>query len=163
MVRGGAKLQGVTQAMGQRDEIGTRGEAIFTTAIMDFCGRDRPYFVPHFLGDKFRTLDFIVELVGCEEGSPYLFVQVKTTRQGYSKSKAGTKLKVGMNEEDVIRMRDYPAPTYLVGIDEGSGGAISGMTTRYGLDGPNLKILWDEVNSYWQQRDMKVKKSAFST
>lgn len=58
--------------MGQGDEIGKRGEAIFTAAIMKPCGRERPYFVPHFLGDKFRTLDFIVELVGVEDGSPYL-------------------------------------------------------------------------------------------
>jgi len=160
--------------MGQRDEIGIRGEALFTAAIMKFCGRKRPYFVSHFLGEKFKTLDFIVELLGVRKGSPYLFVQVKTTRRGYSESRDGKKLRVGVKQVDVCRMRDYPAPTYLVGIDEvgekafiisideRTTTAISGMTTRYELDGPNLIILWNEVRSYWEQRDMKVRKSAFS-
>jgi hypothetical protein len=173
-------LAGITEAlkvpgsMGQRDEIGTRGEAIFTAAIMNFCGRTRPFFITHFLGDKFRALDFIVELVGVRSTSPYLFVQVKTTRQGYTGSGGGKKLRVSVKREDVLRMRDYPAPTYLVGIDEvlekafiisideRTQTSISGMTTRHELNARNLSILWYQVNGYWKRRDMKVRKSAFS-
>ena len=158
--------------MGRRDEIGTRGEALFTAAIMNFCGRERPYFVSHFLGDKFQTLDFIVELVGVEEAALYFFVQVRTTRRGYSKG--GARLKVSLRKEAILRMRMYPAPTYLVGIDEvgkkayilsideGSQASISGMPTKYELDCANLKKLWDEVNAYWESRDMRVRESVFS-
>jgi hypothetical protein len=160
--------------MGQRDEIGTRGEAIFTAAIMNFCGRTRPFFITHFLGDKFRTLDFIVELVGATRTTSYFFVQVKTTRQGYRESRDGRSLRVSVKRKDVLRMKGYPAPTYLVGvdevderayivsIDERTGTSISGMTTQHELDAQNLRILWNEVNNYWQGRDMRVMQSAFS-
>jgi hypothetical protein len=159
--------------MGRRDEIGARGEALFTAAIMNFCGRPRPYFVSHFLGDKFKSLDFLVELVGADEGAPFLFVQVKTTTQGYTKRR-GRRLKVGLTREDVLRMRAYPAPTYLVGIDEvnekafilsideNTRGRISGMSTEHELDCRNLKVLRDEVAAYWAARDMRVRRSAFS-
>ena len=43
--------------------IGSRGEAIFAARVMNFCGRDLPYFDPHFLGDKFPVFDHIVNVV----------------------------------------------------------------------------------------------------
>lgn len=160
--------------MGQRDEIGMRGEALFTAAIMRFCGRTRPYFVPHFLGDKFQTLDFIVELVDAEQGTPYLFVQVKTTTQGYTAEKGPRRLRIRLEAEDVTRMREYPAPTYLAGVDlnderifilsieEITTTSVSGLPTTFPLDCGNLKRLWDEVNAFWKARDMRMMSSVFS-
>jgi hypothetical protein len=142
---------------------------------MRFCGRSRPYFVSHFLGDKFQTLDFIVELLDADQGTPYLFVQVKTTTQGYTPGKRPKRLKVRLEEDDVLRMRGFPAPTYLAGvdlieerifivsIDETTKGPISGMPTIFPLDCGNLKLLWDEVNTYWKSRDMRMTSSVFST
>src|SRR5262249_32623268 len=147
-------------AMGQRDEIGIRGESIFNVRIMNFCGRGRPYFFSHFLGEKFKTLDFIVELLEPNQSAPYFFVQVRTTRQGYTTGEGPRKLKIRVEAEDVARMREYPAPTYLAGVDlneervfilsvdETSTGSISGVPTTYPLDCGNLKLLWDEVDAY---------------
>jgi hypothetical protein len=71
-------------------------------------------------------------------------------------------------------MAVYPAPTYLVGIDEtratGYIGCIrkkmnkpiSSLPTTYPLDCTNLKILWEEVKGYWANRDMTQTMSAFS-
>jgi hypothetical protein len=103
--------------MGARDDIGSRGESIFSTRIMNFCGRPLPYFRPYFLGDKAQTFDYLVELVDAGDRTPFFFAQVKTTRKGYTK-KHPRRLKVGMPGSDVKRFSLMPAPTYLVGIDE---------------------------------------------
>jgi hypothetical protein len=49
--------------MAAQDDIGSRGEALFVARILNFCGRPLPYFRPRFLGEKARTLDYLVELV----------------------------------------------------------------------------------------------------
>ena len=49
-----------------REALGQRGEAIFTVLLTEFHDRSRPIFKPHFLGDKWQYVDFIVELVGTE-------------------------------------------------------------------------------------------------
>jgi hypothetical protein len=57
--------------MAASDDIGSRGEYLFSALIMNFCGRPVPYFRPRFLGEKARTLDFLVELV--DAGDQLLF------------------------------------------------------------------------------------------
>jgi len=47
--------------MAAQDDIGSRGEFIFCTRIMNFCGRDLPYFRSRFLGEKAQTFDYLVE------------------------------------------------------------------------------------------------------
>src|SRR5215471_9738608 len=103
--------------MAAQDDIGSRGEFIFCTRIMNFCGRDLPYFRPRFLGEKAQSFDYLVELVDAAKGAPFFFVQVKTTRKGYTKGRL-RRLKVGMSGTDVRRFCLLPAPTYLVAIDE---------------------------------------------
>lgn len=65
--------------MTRSDAIGSRGEAIFFVLLTQFCGRQRPFFRPSFLGDKFATIDYFVELVDVGLLTPFFFVQVKTT------------------------------------------------------------------------------------
>ncbi len=49
------------------DDIGDRGQWIFSLLMTDLCPRrDQPWFRPRFLGDKFPTFDYLVELVGRE-------------------------------------------------------------------------------------------------
>jgi hypothetical protein len=159
--------------MGARDDIGSRGESIFCVRIMDFCGRSLPYFRPRFLGEKAQTLDYLVELVGAGHGIPFFFVQVKATRQGYTR-KRPRRLKVGMSAADVQRFAAIPAPTYLVGIDElgevgyllalleGMKDTISSLPTDYPLDCANLARLYQEVEQFWAGRDMARRHSIFS-
>src|SRR5262249_53284574 len=102
--------------MPARDDIGSHGEYIFCTRIMDFCDRDLLFFRPRFLGEKARTLDYLVELVSGQDRAHFFFVQVRATRKGYTRS--GKRLKIGMSASAVRRFALIPAPTYLVGIDE---------------------------------------------
>lgn len=127
--------------MPAKDDIGIRGEALFVAHIMQFCGRNRPFFTPHFLGDKFPTIDYIVELNDTDRPM-HFFAQVKSTRRGYTDD-AARRLKVGVAKSDTSRLISYPAPAYVIGIDEPGERAfiasvdkhktISSITTAYPL------------------------------
>src|SRR5262245_51095135 len=96
--------------------MGRRGENISFVRLTEVCqAKDLPYFVPHFLGDKCPLFDVLVELVGAGVKTPYFFAQVKSTRLGYNGKK---RLRVEVAKGDVLQMVQYPAPTYVVGIDE---------------------------------------------
>ena len=153
------------------DAIGGRGEALFYTAMTRFYGRRLPFFRPHFLGVKFMTLDFFVELVDAGAVTPFFFVQVKTTTQGYTKK--DRRLKVQVSAEEVHRLIAYPAPTYVVGIDERQEVGylqavletqpqrIASLSTVFPLHRFTLEALWQEVRDYWYQRDMRFTRSYF--
>jgi Domain of unknown function (DUF4365) len=158
--------------MAARDGIGRRGEIIFCARITNFCGRETPYFRTYFLGEKAQTLDFMIERVGAGDHTRFFFVQVKTTRQGYTKK--GRRLKVGMSGSDIPRFSFVPAPTYLVGIDEpqeiafilaiveGMTDTISSLPTDFPLDCTNLPRLYAEVEQFWADHDMARRSSVFS-
>lgn len=87
-------------------------------------------------------------------------MQVKSTSKPV---RAGaTTLKVGVDKDDVDRMLSYPAPVYLVGIDETNEVAyivainkkiaknLPSIPITHPLDCANLEILWDEVRAYWK-------------
>ncbi len=144
-----------------RDVVGERGERIVYLRLTDFIPPGEPMFRPHFLGEKYPTLDFLVELVGAT-GSlvPYFFVQAKATTQGFTKRPRN--LRIQVSEEDVRRLVAYPAPTYIIGIDaareEGfiiaaiTGGPrrVSSLSTRHPLNQATLQLLYDEVLLFWQ-------------
>src|SRR5690349_18668138 len=46
-----------------REDIGERGQWLFCTLLTELCGRNEPFFCPRFLGDKYPTFDYIVEVV----------------------------------------------------------------------------------------------------
>jgi hypothetical protein len=158
--------------MALRDFIGKRGESIVSERLLDFCGRDLPYFDPHPLGEKCPIFDYLVELIDAGKSPPYFLASVKATRKGQTKGKA--RLKVGVKAVDVVAMVKCPVPTYVIGVDEPAGtayvvsahgalkGAISSIPTKYPLDGTNLKKLWDEVKTYWATLDPKAKTSSFA-
>jgi hypothetical protein len=154
------------------DAIGGRGEALFYTAMTRFYGRRLPLFRPHFLGAKFVTLDFLVELVDTGAMTPFFFVQVKTTTLGYTKH--DRRLRVQVATEDVQRLIAYPAPTYVVGVDErqevgylhavvdSRPQRIASLSTAFPLNQPTLEALWQEVHNYWSQCDMHFTHSRFA-
>ena len=73
------------------DDIGNRGEAVFRVRITDPYGpRKSPLFRAYHLGEKFPTLDFLIELVGLPTGRvAYFFVQVKATTRGLTRESTG--------------------------------------------------------------------------
>ncbi len=157
--------------MPSRDAIGERGEALFIVRMTDPCGPNRePLFRPHFLGAKFPTFDYLVELLGLTGRTAYFFAQVKTTT---TPATPPVRLKVQVSQRDIDRMLAYPAPTYVVGIDERNEqayiasvngtamGRISGLPTTYPLNTTNLPLLWHEVEKFWRSKNMILKNSKF--
>ena len=152
-----------------KDDIGDRGQALFFLLMTDLCGRDVPIFRPRFLGDKYPTYDYIVELV--DRPAYFFLVQVKATIQGYSHG--GSRLKVKVSRDDIDRMVACPAPTYVAGIDITLPGAgyllsvneprkhVASLTTQYRITCELLRELSDEVIDYWSSRDMTLKGSRF--
>jgi hypothetical protein len=161
--------------MERSEATGKRGEAIFVKDIMNFCGNRVPFFNPIFLGEKTEAVDYLVELVGVRSGTPFFFVQVKTTKLGCTMNKTDPRLSVKVARISIERIRRYPAPTYLIGIDEikaksfivaileGPQRVISSMSTRYPMNDENLRKLWYEVQEFWNGRDMTMSGSVFST
>jgi hypothetical protein len=146
---------------GMKNELGQRGENLFSIIITRFYGRSQPIFRPQFLGDKWPTSDFIVELIeDTISVTPYFFVQVKTTRQGYD---AQHRLKVRISAEGMQKLASLPAPTYVVGIDDlneqgyiiSANGeyseSVTSMSTEYPLNKHFQDVLWEEVKNYWER------------
>lgn len=146
--------------MDKREIIGERGEAIFRVLLTrKHPTRGYLFDHPRFLGEKKRTIDFYVELFHKEYLIPFFFVQVKSTAEGYTLKEH--RLKVQITATDMERLAAYPAPTYIVGIDEADeqGYIVSAngerktgfasLCTDYPLNPDILALLWDEVAAYW--------------
>ena len=159
--------------MPSSDDIGGRGEAIFFVRMTQPTGPDRePLFRPHFLGEKFPTFDYLVELIDPEAKPSYFFVQVRSTSRGYTAA-VPARLKVRVPQDDINRMLSYPAPTYVVGIDDNTEqafiGSVNGpsmsrivsLPTSYPLDPTNIQRLWREVKSFWSRKRIVLKYSYF--
>lgn len=142
-----------------KDALGDRGEAIFRVLMTEFDLADGPIFRPYFLGEKWPLVDFIVELLGAGDTTPYFFVQVKTTWAGYTQKEK--RLKVGVSGDAVRLLASYPAPTYVVGIDEiqrsgfviSANGeclrSLSSLSTQFAVNTANRRLFWEEVREYW--------------
>jgi len=151
------------------NELGQRGEALFYVLITKSYGRMKPIFRPQFLGDKWPIVDFIVELVGAI--TLYFFVQVKTTRDGYTKRT--NRLKVQVSADDMCKLASYPAPTYIIGIDEikeegyilSANGEwlnrVSSLPTAFPINKTNQDLLYEEVNRFWARAKMHHRSSKF--
>ena len=160
--------------MGISDFIGGRGEAIASAHLSRVCrDGDIPYFWPHYLGEKFETFDFLVELVDAGEITPFFFVQVKTTRKDLTSIHTPPRLRVMISDSDVLRMKSYPARTYVVGVHEtvervfvisvhgDMRETIHSITTGHELTEETLQLLWTEVREFWQVRNMSRQTSLF--
>ncbi|MCP4698543.1 MAG: DUF4365 domain-containing protein [Gammaproteobacteria bacterium] len=156
-----------------KDIIGQRGEAIFYVLITKFFNRDMPIFRPQFLGDKWPNVDFVVELTNYS-GSlvPYFFVQVKSTREGYTKKEK--RLKVQVEGKYIRALASYPAPAYIAGIDEklekgyivSTNGeslkTVSSIPTSNPISETTQDILWNEVKEFWENSTLHKISSHFS-
>jgi hypothetical protein len=155
----------------ESNRLGKFGENLFSTLIMEPWDRADAFFDPTFLEGKFPTLDFYVELVGAP-GRFYFFAQVKTTPNGYEGKGKGKRLKVQVSRQDLDSLVEFPAPTYVFGIDQKSWAIylisaneyvprLQSFPTTFPLTQANMQMLWDEVSTYWTSRDMVLKNSYF--
>jgi|SRR5882724_1667682 len=146
------------------DELGKRGESLFYVTITRFYGRELPLFRPQFLGDKWPTLDFFVELMGAGDTTPYFFAQVRATRRGRSKN---GRLRVAVHRDEMRRLALYPAPTFVVGIDEiseeayilsangESTNSLASLPTDFPINETNQALLWEEVKEFWTRTKVR--------
>lgn len=154
-----------------KDALGERGESIFFNRMTRFHSNNGPIFRPRFLGDKWPSVDFIVELLGVAGSNPYFFVQVKATRLGYTLQ--DQRLKIQVTEDGIRGIYSYPAPTYIVGIDDRKERAfvvsangenltsLSSVSTAFPINKKNRIALWKEVREFWQGKSPSVVKSRF--
>lgn len=152
-----------------REDIGERGQWLLSLLMTDLCGRDHPFFRPRFLGDKYPTFDYLVEVVDRPEY--FFFVQVKGTTTGYTAGEH--RLRVQVTQEDIDRMVACPAPAYVVGVDVNAIGVgfllsvneprdhVASLTTRFKIDCGVLAQLRDEVIAFWSSRNMTLTGSRF--
>jgi hypothetical protein len=143
-----------------RNLIWSRGEGIAGNLLTRAHGGAGPLFRPTFLGEKYPAVDFFVELIGSSgDQAGFFFAQVKTTRRGYT---ASGRLNVSVDPEALAGLVRYPAPTYVIGVDEPievafvaaalTGGATQfrSLPTTHPLTDPRtLRTLYDEVRAFW--------------
>lgn len=156
-----------------RDVTGFRGELIVQELLTDYQSFAKPLFRPGFLGDKWPSLDFYVELRNLRRKTPYFFVQAKSTASKFSNNSAG--LTISMKKRDIERLLRVPGPTYVFGIHEPSrrvfirsifsGTPVKGITRiprTNELTTANLQVLYDEVCMFWNATNHKPTSSRFA-
>jgi hypothetical protein len=159
-----AQLQEVT---------GFRGEKIAELALTEFSEFRTPLFQPGFLGDKWPSIDFYVELNSVRGKRPYFFVQTKATRSKLTTSSVS--LSISTKKKDIERLLKIPGPTYVIGVHEPTKRAFirsvhSGLPKRaitriplsHELTSANLRLLHTEVKDFWKSSSNKPTSSQFS-
>ena len=156
-----------------RDVTGSEGERIIASLLTNYKSLPEPLFRPAFLGDKWPTIDFYVEFWSLARKRSFFFVQAKTTLSGLSTTKR--LLRIATKKSDVKRLLDIPGPTYIFGVHEPSRRvfvrsvhrgtpvkAITQIPFSNELTSDKLKVLYDEVEGFWQGRPSKPESSVFA-
>jgi hypothetical protein len=98
--------------------VGYRGEEIVELCLTNYESFPEPLFRPGFLGDKWPSIDFYVELRRVPGTTPYFFGQAKATASRLLKSSSS--LRISTKRQDVQRLLRIPGPTYIFGVHEPS-------------------------------------------
>jgi hypothetical protein len=132
----------------------------------------RPLFRASHLGDKYPTVDLIIDILGRDDLTlSFFFAQIKATHQ---ESSADARLPIQVSLERYNRLVRLPAPTYVIGVDELSETSsliaarktrqtpLSSMTKRFSLKDEPIKIqLHREVADYWKKYRTSLFRSQF--
>lgn len=128
-------------------------------------------FRPQHLGGNWPTSDFYVELNGLDERL-FFIVQVKSSIRGYDR---GGNLRIQVPKSKVIQLRNYFAPTYLAGVDIPGEKVcltainfvatkdVTKISSTFEVNEQTLKLLYGEVQHFWQQSGLKTYKSGLKT
>jgi hypothetical protein len=153
--------------------VGFRGEKVVELCLTNYQSFAAPLFRPGFLGDKWPSIDFYVELRAVRRKTPYFFGQAKATRSRLLKSSRN--LHISTRRKDVERLLRIPCPTYIFGVHEPSmrvfirsvhhGTLVRAITTipvTHELTPQNLRELHNEVQRFWEGNDYKPNDSVFA-
>ena len=159
--------------MFDHDLIGSHSESLCQFLLWRPHPIEGYLFRPVLLGEKWPDADLLVELIHRDEPKAFFFIQVKGTREGYTLRER--RLKVKVSDRHIRGLAAYPAPTYLVGIDEAerigyiisaNGENVTGlssMDTSSRLDEDTVRLrLWEEVRAYWAAPAFPKLVSAFT-
>ncbi len=145
--------------------IGDRGENVFELAITDYRDFQHPLFKPGFIGEKWPTVDYYVELLGVSDSTPFFFAQDKSTADPIP-SRART-LRIHAEKAKCVSLFNVPGPTYIVGVHEPSRRAfilslhakprqgVYGIPLKSELNPANLRLLHEEVAAFWKSSPHK--------
>lgn len=152
---------------------GSRGESILELCLTNYEAFSRPLFRLGFLGEKWPTVDFYVELLAVRKKRPYFLAQAKATSAKLPRTSLA--LKINVKKRDVVRLKQIPGPTYVFGIHEPSqkvfvravlssspNRGISKIPVTHELTPNRLRTLHDEVRSFWKTTGHKPTTSTFS-
>lgn len=169
--------------MHKHDERGNFAQDICKMWLHTWCRDGRPIFHAEFLGDKFESVDFYVELTDVERAKYFFFIQVKSTEAGLTKRKP-QRLKIDIKEKQLHSLTKIPIPTYIIGVDLSvppgnelnpayiicsntiTKHRIRSIATNHRFDRTNardtLEQLWREVRMFWEHQSMTFTDSAFT-
>lgn len=155
------------------DQIGRHAELIAAEVLSRPLGHPfrRPLLRVVFLGDKYPTADFLVDILDpSDQSCGFCFVQVKGTG-GASTSR---RVKVDVPADKFNRLARLPAPSYLLAVDVLSRAcylspacrtrttAVSSVTRKYPLSQDSVRIaLYREVLAFWSVRKAVRRTSGF--
>lgn len=157
--------------------IGELGESLANV----FLSRRTPeghLFRTAMIGGKWPTVDIYAEIISNIPQRMFGFFQIKATDQGYTKST--NKLKISVDLPDLIKLSQYSAPTYVIGIDHNAASPLkskayvatvrgnytqrlSSLPTTYPLNNANLIMLKNEITNYWNTLDPLTEKANYLT
>ncbi len=153
-----------------RDDTGFRGERFLEICLTDYQEFRGPLFRPGFLGDKWPTIDFYVELRAVRKRKPYFFAQAKATTSALSGG-----VRISTKKKDIELLLQIPGPTYIFGIHEPSRRvfvqsvhrgtpvkAITRIPFSQELTRRKLRVLHEEVREFWKTNGSKPISSAFA-
>jgi hypothetical protein len=146
------------------DQIGRVGELVVELTFNRLVGAsyNRCLFRPNFLGEKYPTVDFFVDVLDDQgDAAGFFFAQVRSTMQAAT---SGSRLSINVDVAAYNRLVALPIPTYLIGVDGVREAAyvvaafkrrttgVSGITTAFNLTHDAVKVsLYEEVCRFWRQ------------
>ena len=156
------------------DQIGRLAELIAAKDLSRAVRRSyrRPLFRATFLGEKYPTVDFIVDVLDHRDRSlAFFFVQVKGTAGANASS---GRIPVDVAAERFNLLVRIPAPTFVIGVDvvaetsflvaahRSRKSNVSSITKAYCLSDDEVKIkLYEEVLAFWRLNRPILQQSQF--
>lgn len=155
---------------------GDFGESLANILLGQFTPQGQ-LFDTVVIGGKWPTIDIYAETTAANGETIFCFVQVKSTILGYT---AKGKLRVQAKKKHLIRLANFNAPTYLVGIDLNTTNpplstgyiktiranpstGISSMDVNHPINGASLILLKTEVEAFWNALNPLNQKSTYLT
>jgi hypothetical protein len=156
------------------NQIGRHAELITAELLSRPVGPPfrRPLLRVVFLGDKYPTADFLVDILDPSDNScGFCFLQVKGTTGG---STTATRMKADVPVDKFNRLCRLPAPAYLLAVDLFTRDAyltaacrvrttsVSSVTKKFPISQDSVKIgLYREVLNFWTIRKALRRVSGF--